>query len=87
MITMTAREFNQAVARAQRVADDEPVLVTRHGEPAYVLLSVAEFERLRSAAQADTRSLLERLAPPPELDPDAMEFERVVDLGRPPLDL
>ena len=60
MFTMSAREFNQSVARAQRVADDEPVLVTRRGESAYVLLSIGEYERLRSAAPSDDeRSLLD----------------------------
>ena len=41
MFTMTAREFNQSVARAQRVADDQPVMITKRGEPAYVLLSLS----------------------------------------------
>ncbi len=74
MFTMTAREFNQSVAKAQRVADDEPVLVTRRGEPAYVLLSMAEYERLKPAQQEGTGrapySLLELLSPP-----DGVEFD------------
>ncbi len=53
MITMTAREFNQSVARAQRIAEDEPVLVTRHGEPAYVLLNIDEYERLPPSASEE----------------------------------
>lgn|GEM_PF-743052 len=66
MFTMSAREFNQSIARAQRIADDEPVLVTRRGEPAYVLLSIREYELLRSSMPADdTRSLLDLIVPLP----------------------
>lgn len=94
MFTMTAREFNQAVAKAQRVADSEPVLVTRHGEPAYVLLSAAEYERLKPLTGPD--SLLELLAMPDEaLEQDDGEFDRIMaeieadrkrDVGRPPIE-
>ena len=59
MFTMTAREFNQSVARAQRIADSEPVLVTRHGAPTYVLLSIGEYERLMpTAPKKSLRDLL-----------------------------
>jgi prevent-host-death family protein len=77
---MSAREFNQSVARAQRLADDEPVLVTRRGEPAYVLLNIAEYERLRSEAPGDDgRSLLHVIEPvPDDADPDDA-FGRIMD--------
>jgi len=82
MFTMSAREFNQSVAAAQRIADREPVLVTRRGEPAFVLLNIDEYRRLARAK--DARPLSERLAPPDDIDlgPDD-PFERVVDFGRP----
>lgn len=74
MFTMSAREFNQSVAKAQRIADEEPVLVTRHGQPAYVLLSVAEYEGLRTATSSDgggaPYSLLKLLSPP-----EGVEFD------------
>ncbi|MGO2745210.1 type II toxin-antitoxin system prevent-host-death family antitoxin [Microbacterium sp.] len=57
---MTARDFNQQVGRAQRVADGEPVMVTRHGEPAYVLLSITEYERL-NRARGTTLSMIDEL--------------------------
>jgi len=95
MFTMTAREFNQSVAKAQRIADGEPVLVTRRGEPAYVLLSIAEYERLRPEA-APQGSLLDLLAMSDEdLEGDDGEFDRIMaeieadrkkDLGRPPIE-
>lgn len=80
MFTMSAREFNQSVARAQRVADGEPVLITRRGEPAYVLLSIAEYERMRSPARAESPgSILDIIQPLPEgADPDDL-FGRIMD--------
>ncbi|KJL24186.1 Phd-YefM [Microbacterium foliorum] len=93
MFTMTAREFNQSVARAQRVADDQPVMITKRGEPAYVLLSIDEYDRL---APARPRSILEFLAMPAEdLAGDDGEFDRIIDevvadrkkdLGSPPIE-
>jgi len=46
MALMTAREFNQDVSAAKRSAGVEPVVITDRGEPAFVLLTYAEFERL-----------------------------------------
>lgn len=78
MFTMTAREFNQRIGRAQRIADDEPVLVTRHGVPAYVLLNIDAYERLQGREGSDDRSFLERLAVPERAAGDD-EFGRVMD--------
>ena len=93
MFTMTAREFNQSIAKAQRIADGEPVLVTRHGAPAYVLLSIEEYERLRPSAPT---SMLDLLAmAPEESELDDGEFDRIIDeivadrkkdFGRPPVE-
>lgn len=93
MFTMTAREFNQSIAKAQRIADGEPVLVTRHGAPAYVLMSIAEYERLRPSAPT---SMLDLLAmAPEESELDDGEFDRIIDeivadrkkdFGRPPVE-
>ena len=46
MAIMTARAFNQDVSAAKRSAGTEPLIITDRGEPAYVLLTYAEFERL-----------------------------------------
>ena len=80
MFTMTAREFNQSVARAQRVADDQPVMITKRGEPAYVLLSIDEYERLLPAAPTgDSRSFLDVIRPLPDgADPDDV-FGQIMD--------
>lgn len=93
MFTMTAREFNQSVARAQRVAEDQPVMITKRGEPAYVLLSIEQYTRL---APDRPRSILEFLAMPAnDLAGDDGEFDRIIDeivadrkndFGRPPIE-
>lgn len=72
--TMTSREFNQHTGRAKAAADLGPVIITDRGEPAYVLLSNREFERLRGTTKFV--SALESLADPrPEADFE-FEFER-----------
>lgn len=96
MFTMTAREFNQSVARAQRVADDQPVMITRRGEPAYVLLNIAEYERLTPPESPEVpRSILDLIEPLPEdADPDDLLgrimdeiiADRKNDFGRPPIE-
>jgi prevent-host-death family protein len=46
MATLSAREFNHDVSAAKRAADDEPVIITDRGAPAYVLLSIEEYRHL-----------------------------------------
>jgi prevent-host-death family protein len=79
MSTMSAREFNRDVSAAKRAADRGPLVVTDRGEPAYVLLSIAEYRALK-----DKRSLVERLSMDDDID---IEFERSpepIDPGRIP---
>jgi len=59
MATITAREFNQDVARAKRAANDGPVFITDRGRPAHVLLTAEAYRRL-----AKPRSIVEALAHP-----------------------
>lgn len=47
-VTMTSREFNQDTARAKRAAKSGPVIITERGKPAFVVLSIEEFERLEA---------------------------------------
>jgi prevent-host-death family protein len=44
--TVTAAEFNQRPSRVKRAAEDEPVVITEHGRPSFVLLTYAEYQRL-----------------------------------------
>ena len=45
MTVMTSREFNQHVSQAQKAAQSDPVIITNRGEPAYVLMTYAEYEK------------------------------------------
>lgn len=75
--TMTSREFNQHTGRAKTAADRGPVVITDRGEPAYVLLNSADYERLAKEPAADKSfiSIAEALADPHATDDiDLMEF-------------
>jgi prevent-host-death family protein len=66
---MTSKEFNQDTAKAKRAAENGPVFVTTRGRSSHVLLSIDEYQRLKSGR----RSLLDALADDrPEAD---FEFE------------
>ncbi|MFT4296211.1 MAG: type II toxin-antitoxin system Phd/YefM family antitoxin [Micropruina sp.] len=68
MTTMTAREFNRDVSAAKREANDGPVVITDRGEPAYVLMSIAEYRRMGEKGA----SLVDRLSMDDDLD---IEFQ------------
>ncbi|OOR91904.1 hypothetical protein B0181_02415 [Moraxella caviae] len=42
---MTSREFNQRTSYAQRQADIAPVIITKRGEPSYVLLRYDDYQK------------------------------------------
>jgi prevent-host-death family protein len=44
--TISSRDFNQDVGKAKRAAAKGPVVITDRGEPAHVLLSIDEYQRL-----------------------------------------
>jgi prevent-host-death family protein len=46
MSTVTAAEFNQRPSQVKRAAESEPVVITEHGRPSFVLLTYAEYQRL-----------------------------------------
>lgn len=50
MATVTAAEFNQRPSQVKRAAEDEPVVITDHGRPSFVLLTYAEYQRLLRTA-------------------------------------
>lgn len=74
MATFTAREFNQDVSAAKRAADQGPVVITDRGEPAYVLLSISDYNGMR-----DKRSIVDRLEMDDDFDfdfaPEPMQVE------------
>ena len=46
MVTVTAAEFNQRPSQVKRAAEGEPVVITEHSRPSFVLLTYAEYQRL-----------------------------------------
>ena len=49
MTTVTADEFNQRPSQVKRAAEEEPVVITEHSRPSFVLLTYAEYQRLLCA--------------------------------------
>ncbi|MGL5929252.1 MAG: type II toxin-antitoxin system Phd/YefM family antitoxin, partial [Dermatophilaceae bacterium] len=52
------KEFNQRPSQVKRAAEKEPVVITEHDRPSYVLMTYAEFQRLHQAP-ADLAAWLE----------------------------
>jgi prevent-host-death family protein len=48
MRTLTTSDLKQSLGDALAAAAVEPVTITRHGKPRFVLMSVEEFERRRT---------------------------------------
>lgn len=74
MVTISAREFNRDVSAAKRKADQAPVVITDRGQPAFVLLSIAEYRRLGEHGM----DVVGRLSMDEDID---IGFESI-DLGR-----
>lgn len=72
--SITSRQFNHDVGSAKRAALVEPVIITDRGEPAFVLLTYEQFERMRGRP----RSLLEVLRDPDgghiDFEPPRLDF-------------
>ena len=57
---ITARVFNQDASGAKRAANDGPVIITERGKPSHVLMTFADYNRLKGSEM----SVLEALADP-----------------------
>ena len=73
--TITSREFNQHVSRAKRESHAGPVVITDRGQPAYVLMTIADY---RSMCGTD-RNIAELLSMP-EGDEIAFDPPRLSDV-------
>jgi prevent-host-death family protein len=47
--TFTSREFNRSPGRVKRAAADGPVIITERGKPVFVVLTYADYQRLKAA--------------------------------------
>lgn len=74
MSTMSSQEFNRNPTSAKRKADEGPVYVTEHGKPAYVVINIDEYRRLKGEPKVDlvTRLQMDEYQdveiPPVEMD-------------------
>ena len=66
--TLSSRELDQDVSRAQRASRDGPVFITDRGKPTHVLLSIADYRALTGGPQ----KIADLLAMP---DLDELELE------------
>jgi len=44
--TFSSRQFNQDTSRAKKAAQEGPVFITDRGQPAHVLLSYGEYQKI-----------------------------------------
>lgn len=78
--TLTSREFNQDTAGAKRAAENGPVIITDRGEPAHVLLTMADYRRLTATGMSLLHAVADKS---PEADFD-FEPPRIGSLYRAP---
>lgn len=52
MASVTSRQFNHDLGAAKRAAETEPVVITDRGEPAFVLMSIAEYRRIAGRTES-----------------------------------
>ncbi len=76
--TFTSRQFNQDTGRAKKAALNGPVFITDRGEPAHVLLSFEEYQRLVRGK----KSVAELFGMPEAADIE-LDIPKLTDLPRP----
>jgi prevent-host-death family protein len=77
--TVTSREFNQDVSRIKRAAVNGPVFITDRGQPAHVLLSIEDYQKLTEIKE----SIIDLLAMPDVADIDFEPAKLNKDIFRP----
>ena len=50
-MTITSKDFNQNVSKVKRAALNGPVFITDRGRPAYVLLTIEEYQKITKTKQ------------------------------------
>ncbi len=76
--TLSSRELNQDVTRAKKATKKGPVFITDRGKPAYVLLSIKQYQRLTKHC----RNIADSLAMP-GIENIEFEPQRVTIEARP----
>jgi len=71
MKLISAREFNQDVSLAKRLANSEPVFITDRGTPTHVLVNIGTYVRLTG----QTETIVDLLATTEVIDTE-LDFAR-----------
>ncbi len=80
--TFSSREFNQDTSGAKRATKRGPVYITDRGQPAHVLLSFEDYQRLTSS-----RATIDELLAMPKSEDVDFEPPRLRHKLRRPVDL
>lgn len=75
---ITSREFNQDTGGAKRAAAHGPVFITDRGRPAHVLLSIADYRRLKG----ERTSIVDLIGAAPGTEDIEFDIPPRQDLGR-----
>jgi PHD/YefM family antitoxin component YafN of YafNO toxin-antitoxin module len=80
--TISSREFTRDVAAAKQWAADGPVFITDRGQPAHVLLTIEEYQRLTGSRRSLAEALAMEGGGDIEFEPPKADLRlRVPDLG------
>ncbi|GBG14828.1 uncharacterized protein NMK_2429 [Novimethylophilus kurashikiensis] len=80
---MTASEFNHDLAKAKRLASDNPVVVTNRGKDEYVLLSAEYFSQLIAHYPSQQSSIVDMLRMPDIKDEIKFKPQKMTMMARP----
>tara|TARA_R100000687_G_C6354418_1_gene120415 strand:+ start:325 stop:582 length:258 start_codon:yes stop_codon:yes gene_type:complete len=71
LTTLSSRELNMDLGRAKRAAMEGPVIITDRGQPAHVLLSFEDFQKITG----QTTSVVEAVGLPEGIEDIEIDFE------------
>ena len=71
--TVSSREFNQDVSKAKRATANGPVFITDRGQPAHVLLSVEDYQKIVGEEQSIVTSLSMPEASAIDFEPETLK--------------
>lgn len=75
MSFMTSAAFNQNPSKAKKEASERPLVITDHGEAAYVLVSYAEFQANWRTPKTLFAALRDPRADEREFEPERLGFD------------
>ena len=79
--TYSSREFTRDVAAAKRAAANGPVFITDRGAPAFALITIEEYHRLKAGSKP--RTLLEVMQSLPDTSDIEFEPPQLMDVVKP----